>query len=300
MRKSFHTNAFAWAGVNDLEKVADFAAVSGFDGLEVGPMFELDESVFERVLKKTDITAFIYCRNFIDDNEEVANREQNELLRRMRFASKLGVKKIITSTGISKKLSFDDSGCDPLKSLDKATDFLKELVDKAEKLDMYVCLENCPMYRNIATSPYMWERIFEKVDSERLGLCYDAGHFVWQFIDPYKPLEEFSEKIHHLHLKDTKLYPEKLNEVGILHNTGKERGFDENQWWRHTIIGDGEIDYQRFLGLVNKLPSKLLDVSFEMEDHVFECVPEKVETGLNIQLDRYNQIQNLLAKNAIK
>ncbi len=300
MRKSFHTNAFAWAGVTNIEKVADFAVAAGFDGLEVGPMFELDENTFRCVLQKTDITAFIYCRNFIDDDKSVAEKERKELMRRMEFASKLGVKKIITSTGISKALSFGDSGCDPMKSLDLAAGFLKETVEEAKKLDMYVCLENCPMYRNIATSPYMWQRLFEKVNSERLGLCYDAGHFVWQFIDPYQPLVDFADKIYHLHLKDTKLFPEKLNEVGILHNTGKERGFDENQWWRHTIIGDGEIDYTRFLEKVNELPSKLLDVSFEMEDYIFECVPEKVETGLSIQFDRYNEIQNLLAKKAIK
>ena len=37
MRTGFHTNSFAWAGVNDLEKIAAFAADTGFDFLEVGP-----------------------------------------------------------------------------------------------------------------------------------------------------------------------------------------------------------------------------------------------------------------------
>ncbi len=300
MRKSFHTNAFAWANVTDINKVADFAVRAGFDGLEVGPMFELDEAAFREVLKKTDITAFIYCRNFTDDDKAVAERERKELLHRMEFASKLGVKKIVTSTGISKKRSFGDSGCDPMKSLDVACDFLKELVEEAKRLDMYVCLENCPMYRNIATSPYMWQRIFERVNSDRLGLCYDAGHFVWQFIDPYAPLTEFADKIYHLHLKDTKLYMKKLNEVGILHNTGKERGFDENQWWRHTVIGDGVIDYEKFLKIANDLPSELVDFSFEMEDYKYECDEKKVERGLELQLSRFYKIQNLIAENATK
>ena len=300
MRTCFHTNAFAWAGVKDIEYVADFAVSNGFTGLEVGPMFELDEEVFKRVQEKIDIAAFIYCRNFIDDDKELAKREREELLRRMEFASKLGVKKIITSTGISRERSFGSSGCDPLKSLDLAADFLKDAVKEAERLDMYVCLENCPMYRNIATSPLMWNKIFEKVDSERLGICYDAGHFVWQMIDVYKPLTEFKDKIYHLHLKDTKLYPEKLHEVGILHNTGSERGFEENQWWRHTLIGEGEIDYEKFIPLMNKLPFDLLDVSFEMEDYKYECDVKKVETGLKIQLERYNKLQNLLAEKAIK
>ena len=77
-------------------------------------------------------------------------------------------------------------------------------------------------------------------------------------------MERFAGRIHHIHLKDTLLFPEKLQEVGILHNTAKERGFEKNQWWRHTVIGDGEIDWKRFLAQVRSLPSPLLDLSFEM------------------------------------
>lgn len=287
MRIGFHTNAFVWAGVSDLREIAAYAEAQGFSCLEVGPGVPLDRPVFAEVGRRMPIAAMIYCRNFIDDDPETQQRERAELWRRMEFASSLGVGKMICSTGISRELSLPESGgCDPLGSLDRALEFLNAAAARARELGVTLCLENCPMYRNIATSPYMWRRIFREIDDPALGLCYDASHFVWQFIDVYSPMREFAGRIHHLHLKDTVLYREKLGEVGILHNTARERGFEENQWWRHTVIGEGEINWRRFLDLAGTLPSPLLDMSFEMEDCRFEGQKEKVEAGLTLQMRR--------------
>lgn len=287
MRKGFHTNAFVWSGLNDIVEIAKFAHEAGFDFLEVGPGIELDCNKFEEASKYVDFDAFIYCRNFIDDDEQVAVRERKELYRRMEFAASVGAKRIVCSTGISKALSIPAAGgCNPLLSIDKVSEFLNELLEKAESLSLEVCLENCPMFRNIGTSPLMWREIFKRIPSERLGLCYDPAHFVWQMIDVYKPFTDFPSRIRHIHMKDTALDRAKLDDVGILHNTGTEKGFEENQWWRHTIIGDGEIDWQKFMKLASTLPVENLDLSFEMEDYKFEGNPQSIKEGLKIQLER--------------
>ena len=52
MRTGFHTNAFVWAGVNDIEQIASFAAETGFDFLEVGPGIALDEAAFSRAAEE--------------------------------------------------------------------------------------------------------------------------------------------------------------------------------------------------------------------------------------------------------
>lgn len=289
MRIGFHTNAYVWSGLADIERIARNAIEDGFSCIELGPGISLDREVFSRVTKEIPIAAMIYCRNFIDDDAEAAAREQAELFRRMEFAAGLGAKKMICSTGISRRLSIPDSGgCDPTKSLEPVLEFLQRAVRRAKELGLVLCLENCPMYRNIATSPYLWKAIFENLPDPALGLCYDASHFVWQFIDVYGPMEDYRDRIHHIHLKDTRLYPEKLRQIGILHNTARERGFDENQWWRHTILGDGEINWHRFMETVKTLPSPLLDVSFEQEDCRFESDPQNVRRGLAIQLRRLN------------
>lgn len=283
MNLAFHTNAFVWAGLTDLPSIARFAADSGFTSLEVGPGFPLDENVFRAALQIIDINNFSYARNFIDDDPEKARYERDELYRRMRFASLLGVKKFVFSTGISRRLSVPESGgMDPLASLEPVIDFLEQTLDLAEELDLIMLLENCPMYRNIATSPVMWQVIFERVPHSRLGLCYDPSHFVWQMIDVYKPIREFSSKIMHIHLKDTQLDLELLNRVGILHNVGKEKGYYPNQWWRHTIIGGGEIDWKLFKQELDKIDYQG-SYSFEMEDYQYELEPAKVRQGLLLQ-----------------
>lgn len=291
MRVGFHTNAFVWAGVNDIVAIAEFAHENGFDFLEVGPGIPLDEKSFQKASRYAEIRAFCFCRNFIDDDRKTAEEEKKELFRRMEFASSIGASRIVSSTGISAIRSLPKSGgCNPLLSLDIACDFLSEASEKAEKLHLELAIENCPMYRNIATSPYMWRRIFDRVTNDSLKLCYDPSHFVWQMIDVYSPVEEFGMKISHVHLKDTVIDRKKLDDVGILHNTGTERGFEENQWWRHAVMGDGEIDWKRFLALFEKEHSALPDLSFEMEDYRYECVPGKVKEGLIIQRKRLEEL----------
>ena len=298
MRTGFHTNAFVWAGVKDIEEIAAFAAETGFDFLEVGPGIPLDRAAFARAAQKVDLDAFIYCRNFIDDDGEAAARERSELYRRMRFAGEMGAKRFICSTGISRELSLPPSGgCDPLLSLDRVVDFLREAVAVATECGLQLCLENCPMYRNVATSPLMWRALFEALDPLPVGICYDASHFVWQMIDVYRPFAEFGSRMIHVHMKDTALDRAKLDDVGILHNTATERGFEENQWWRHTIIGDGEIDWPRFVALLHGLPGGMPALSFEMEDYHYERQPEKVREGLRLQYRRLTKLeQEFMAK----
>ena len=76
------TNAFVWAGESCLETIAQFAADSGFDFLEVGPGIELSAERFREAAKVVDIDAMIYCRNFIDDDPGTAEGCRRELIRR--------------------------------------------------------------------------------------------------------------------------------------------------------------------------------------------------------------------------
>lgn len=283
MRLGFHTNAFGWAGEKNLLNVARFAHDNGFDFLEVGPTFPLEKETFLRAQEYGQIESFCFCRNFCDDEWRKAEEERKELYRRMEFASSIGVKRIVISTGISQRLSATDhGGCNPLASLDVVASFLNEALERAGEYGVELALENCPMQRNIATSPFMLRRIFQLFPGERLSLCYDPSHTVWQLMDVYSPLEEFGNRIHHVHIKDTHVFKDKLRDVGIMHNTASDKGFDENQWWRHTIFGDGDIDWKRFLSSLDD------DVflSFELEDFNYEGNVERVKEGILIQKER--------------
>ena len=99
------------------------------------------------------------------------------------------------------------------------------IVEKARDLNVKIAIENCPMLfgpdqwpggQNLMTTPANWRRIFEILPYDNFGINYDPSHFVWQMIDYIKPLYEFRDKIFHVHYKDIKVYPEKLQEVGIM------------------------------------------------------------------------------------
>lgn len=268
-----------------LPQVADWAAAHGFTDLECGPMLPLDRAAYEQVLGegKIGISALIYCRNYLSTDPEEAAQHLAALRERIEFAGALGIDKVVTSTGIDKSVveGLYDRDPDlrdrgnlirriPAQSLDRVVDLFGPLVELAEKNNVRLCFENCPLMGNIAISPVMWKKIFERLPSDHLGLAYDPSHLVWEMIDPYTPLLEFKDKIFHVHAKDTAIDRVKLARTGIL---------TDFSWWSYRIPGRGELDWRQLLG---QLIAEGYDgtISLEHEDAAYEGSVEAVENGL--------------------
>lgn len=268
-----------------LPQVADWAAAHGFTDLECGPMLPLDRAAYEQVLGegRIGISALIYCRNYLSTDPEEAAQHLAALRERIEFAGALGIDKVVTSTGIDKSvveglydrdLALRDRGNlirrIPAQSLDRVVDLFGPLVELAEKNNVRLCFENCPLMGNIAISPVMWKKIFERLPSDHLGLAYDPSHLVWEMIDPYTPLLEFKDKIFHVHAKDTAIDRVKLARTGIL---------TDFSWWSYRIPGRGELDWRQLLG---QLIAEGYDgtISLEHEDAAYEGSVEAVENGL--------------------
>ena len=268
-----------------LPQVADWAAAHGFTDLECGPMLPLDRAAYEQVLGegKIGISALIYCRNYLSTDPEEAAQHLAALRERIEFAGALGIDKVVTSTGIDKSVveglydrdpALRDRGNLirrlPAQSLDRVVDLFGPLVELAEKNNVRLCFENCPLTGNIAISPVMWKKIFERLPSDHLGLAYDPSHLVWEMIDPYTPLLEFKDKIFHVHAKDTAIDRVKLARTGIL---------TDFSWWSYRIPGRGELDWRQLLG---QLIAEGYDgtISLEHEDAAYEGSVEAVENGL--------------------
>ena len=303
MRIGFLTNALVEQSrrcgderFTTLPGVADWAAAHGFQDLECGPMLPLDRAAFEQVLggKKIAVTALIYCRNYLSTDEEEAANHLAELKKRIVFAGELGIEKVVTSTGIDKRIEEGIYDRDPavkdranmirripVRSLDRVVDLFGPLADLAEKHGVKLCFENCPLMGNIAISPVMWERIFERLPSERLGLAYDPSHLVWEMIDPYTPIGTFARRIFHVHAKDTRIDRERLARTGIL---------TDFSWWEYAIPGRGELDWARMLAALKQI-GYTGTVSLEHEDSLYEGSVEKVQEGL---LEGKRHLENLL------
>ena len=113
-------------------------------------------------------------------------------VRAMEAARLLGAKRIVSS-GLERGM---DNG------LTEAVTSLKALVPVLEDMDMIICLENHK--DNTLETIEDYRRVFDAVDSNRVGLCIDTGHFDASGVDMDVLIDEFASRVNHIHLKENK------------------------------------------------------------------------------------------------
>ena len=280
MRMSLLTNSLTGVGMTDLKAIAGWAAANDIHELDVGPAIAMDRQVFEDVLGegKVEIKTMIYCRNFLSEDEEEARLHQEALKERIRFAGTVGIEKIVCSTGVTKD-AFAGTCFVSEKSVDACVELAKGFLEEAEKNNVRLCWENCPMMGNIAASPDMWQMLFDRLDSDRIGLCYDPSHLVWQMIDPYGNIFKFKDKIFHVHAKDTHVDYEKLSLYGTQQNA---------KWWCHRLPGLGDLDWNRIVDALYQIGYDKA-ICIEHEDPVWDGTEEKVKRGILKTRDHVSQ-----------
>lgn len=225
--------------------------------------------------KSIEISALAYYPNALDPDLEKRSAYVEHLKKMIVAAPRLGVNTITTFIGRVQD-----------KTVEENLDIFKEvwtpIIKLAEEQGVRIAIENCPMLftkdewpggQNLATTPKIWRKMFELIDSEYLGLNYDPSHFVWQHIDYIKPLYEFKNKIFHVHYKDIKIYKDKLDDVGIMAYP--------LEFMSPKLPGLGDVDWGRYV-------SSLTDIGYkgctcvEIEDKAFEGGKEEIEKSLEL------------------
>jgi sugar phosphate isomerase/epimerase len=147
-------------------------------------------------------------------------------------------------------------------------------------------IENCPMAftkdewpggKNLAISPKIWRRMYEDIPSPNFGLNFDPSHFIWQRMNYLKPLREFRSRLFHVHAKDVRLDPDRLNEVGIMAHP--------SDFHTPKIPGLGDVNWGRFFSVLTDTGYDGA-VCVEVEDRAFEGSLERRQASL-IQSARY-------------
>jgi sugar phosphate isomerase/epimerase len=225
--------------------------------------------------KAVEISALAYYPNNLDGNEQNRRNYHEHLKRVILAAEMLGLKNVNTFIGRVTEKNIDEN-------LELFKTVWPPLIQFAEEHGVKIGIENCPMLfdygqwpggQNLATTPAVWRRMFELLPSESLGLNYDPSHFIWQFMDPIKPVYEFREKLFHIHFKDIKLYRDKLDSHGSM-------GVPLD-YMAPKLPGLGDVDWGAFV-------SALTDVGFdgcacvEVEDRAFENSNENREKSLRL------------------
>jgi sugar phosphate isomerase/epimerase len=79
------------------------------------------------------------------------------------------------------------------------------------------------------------------------GFNFDPSHLLWQMIDPVKFIEEFPDRIYHVHMKDAALQLNGRN--GIL---GSHLNFGERErGWDFRSLGRGSINFEEIIRALN-------------------------------------------------
>lgn len=128
------------------------------------------------------------------------------------------------------------------ESFGKFGEVFGELSRRAEDRGVKIGIENCPMggtWRsatcNIGFNPRAWERMFNEVPSDALGLEWEPAHQMIQLIDPIPQLRKWIGKVVHVHGKDANIDRRAVEDGGILlgedaYVQSRTPGFGDTDW----------------------------------------------------------------------
>jgi sugar phosphate isomerase/epimerase len=233
-------------------------------------------------LNNVYISGLGYYPNPLDPDEKQAEAYIEHIKKVIRTASKLGVGVVNTFIGRDPVKSVEDN-------LKKFADVWPGIVKVAEENNVKIGIENCPMLftrdewpggKNLATTPAIWKQLFEIIPSEAFGLNYDPSHLVWMQMDEVKPIYDFKNKLFHVHAKDVKVYPEKLNEVGIMAYP--------LDYHSPKIPGLGDVNWRGFFSALTSVKYRG-PVCIEVEDKAYEGSEKDIKTAILTSRNYLNQ-----------
>ena len=208
------------------------------------------------------ISGLGYYPNPLDPDPQVSKAAVDHLKRVIVAAGKLRLRNVNTFVGRDWTKSVDANWPRFLK-------IWKPLIALAEEHDVRIGIENCPMYFTADEWP-------GRQESRRLpcdlaaDVCRYSVRALWAQLRSF-PLcaaihgsagaaTAFRDKLFHLHAKDVKIYPDRLNDVGVFAEPLK--------WHQPRIPGYGEIDWARFMGALMESGYNG-PVCIEVEDDTF-------------------------------
>lgn len=284
---------------SDLDRIAEKAANIGYQTLELAawpaesdptatdevvfsPSLAVREENHAQDIQETleehglDLSALAYYPNNLHPDLDQRQKNHHHLKEVIRAAATMDIDLVGTFVGRDPSMPLDES-------IEEAKTVWPELVEFAEAHDVRIMIENCPMDHygaygtNLFSTPQVWDELFDALDSDYLGLNYDPSHLYWLGIDHIDALKRFSDRIFHAHAKDTAIYDDRVDELGVL----ADRSITDDHWWEYRIPGLGEIDWSEYM-------RTLYDIGYdgavcvEHEDPQFEDSPDKFWKGAEI------------------
>ena len=262
------------------EQEVEFAATAGFDCLELfikqqtveeqPPEYwqKLVETCRDRGIEISALAGYFQHFGPEDEKRKAANAA---FIKLMRIAQKHGIDVIATNTWGDVEKTVD-------QNMPMYTKIFSEYAKAANDNGVKIAMENCPhmggypiRIGNISYSPETWEKLFDAVPDEAIGLEYDPSHLVWLFVDYIRAAKDFMDRIYHVHAKDTEIFKDKLAKKSIL----------GEGWWRYRLPGMGVVDWPDLFRVLRQ-GGYAGSMVIEHEDPLYEG--EKRNEGLELGL----------------
>lgn len=222
-----------------------------------------------------EISSLAFYPNTMDEDLEKRNANIAHLKKVILASEALGIGMVTTFIGRMQTKTVEEN-------LEVFGQIWPPIIAFAKEHHVKIAIENCPMLfgadqwpggQNLFTTPALWEKMFEIIPDENFGINYDPSHFVWQMMDYIKPIYEFKERIFHVHIKDIKLYQDRLDRVGTMaypldYMSPKLPGLGDVRWDRY-ISALTDIGYDGY-------------ICIEVEDRAFEANRERILDSLRL------------------
>lgn len=120
----------------------------------------------------------------------------------------------------------------------------------------------------IAFDYYTAKRLLETFEYRNtLGFNFDPSHLIWQGVNPTMFLEDFIDRVYHVHMKDAHVNLNGRN--GII---GSHLPFgDMRRGWNFVSLGHGDVDFDKIIRVLNQA-NYTGPLSVEWEDSGMERV----------------------------
>ena len=288
------------------EEVVDYAASVGFTCLEVCcwpkgkaarryagvTHIDLEGLTDEKMKYYVDyaaergvaISSLGYYPNPLSCDAQEAQVAVEHIMALIDVSAKMGVNMVTTFIGKDKTKSVEEN-------LELYVKTWTPIVRRAEERGVRIAIENCPMYytkdewpggNNLASTPYIWRKMFELIPTNNLGLNFDPSHPYLLGASYTKPLYEFKDRIFHVHFKDIKIYEDKVDEYGRFSHPAL--------WHSPELPGMGGVDFAAFCSALNDIGYQG-HACIEVADRAYEGCVADVKAGIE---QSYRYMRGLL------
>jgi sugar phosphate isomerase/epimerase len=223
--------------------------------------------------RNVSISGLGYYPNPLDPDTAKSEFYIEHIKKIIRACNQLNVPVMNTFIGRNQNLNMQDN-------LGLFKKLWQPIIETAKQEDIKIGIENCPMFftndewpggKNLAISPAVWDIMFETFPTPLFGLNYDPSHMVFQMMDEIKPIYKYKDRLHHIHIKDVKVYKDKLDNVGILANP--------LEYHSPKLPGLGDVNWRAFFAALTDVRYRG-PVVIEIEDKAFEGSTDDVTAAI--------------------